>query len=101
MLLDQLPWHIVLHLTSSSDLYTVTFSLEETEKQIMIQIVLDLCGQVNVGGENSLWGAFSGKLPLCLMEKMPTGSKTEPTLVKAKRISDTSSVSGIRCSRRE
>jgi len=41
------------------------------------------------------------KLPSCLMEPMPAGSKTDLPLAKAKPISDSGSAAGITDLRRE
>ena len=41
------------------------------------------------------------KLPLCLIEPVPAGSKTDPPLAKAEPNSDSGSVSGITHLRRE
>ena len=41
------------------------------------------------------------KLPLCLTEPMPAGSKADPLLAKAEPISDGGSASGITYLRRE
>ena len=41
------------------------------------------------------------KLPLCLTEPMPAGSKTDPPLAKAEPISDGGSASGITDLRKE
>jgi len=40
------------------------------------------------------------KLPPCLIEPVPAGSKTDPLLAKAKPISDSGSTSGITYLRR-
>ena len=58
--------------------------------------VLVLCGKVLVaGGVTGVTSVRScWKLPLCLTEPMPAGSKMDPPLAKAEPINDGGSTSG-------
>ena len=60
-------------------------------------VVLGLRGKVLVaGGATGVASVRScQKLPLCPIEPMPAGSKTDPQLAKAEPISDGGSASGI------
>jgi len=65
--------------------------------------VLGLCGKVLVAG--GVTGVASvrncQKLPLCLIEPMPAGSKRDPLLAKAEPISNGGRSTGITQLRRE